>query len=191
MKIFGKSGINSKHRPKQNQMQFNWNRCVESGMKLHDCCCLLLMLVNSCALQYFSFSYLKLFFSVCFQFPTYSAFVSSIFDGFHLRIRYQGNKMPQIWQPQCVSAAPSPLTLVLTSPQTLPWSHPLLPQGTETSFSWSQTFSWSSSSSIPPFVQDKSACLDLITKLRRHDSLICSSGVSFWFLLQYLSVTCS
>lgn len=69
-----------------------------------------------------------------------------IFDGrlhgFHLRIRCQGNKVPRIWQPECVLAAPSPLALALTattSPQTLSWNHPLLPLGVETSCSGSQT----------------------------------------------------
>lgn len=75
---------------------------------------------------------LTLSFSAVFTFssPSILHLFPNVFDGFHLRIRCQGNKMPQVWQPQCVLAAPSPLTPALiatTSPQTLPWSCPLLP----------------------------------------------------------------
>lgn len=47
-----KIGVNSKHRTKESQMQFNYRSCVwESNVKLRDCCancfCLLLIFLNS------------------------------------------------------------------------------------------------------------------------------------------------
>lgn len=104
--------------------------------------------------------------------------------------------MVSIWESDVRETNASGLAAAVCSSSTLP-SHsctdshyltsdpPLELPSSSSSHGPRQSCSWSSSSPTPPFVGENSACLDLITKLRRCDSLLRSSGVSFWFLLRY------